>query len=307
MKTRCSRIILLVIVSYMLLFFLAVKVFAETQTDIFENFLENGFSYKLISFTPRPNGIHCQMQGACTDGHYIWAGFNHRKILIRLDLTSWEIEEREYSDDSWMCGHINDMVYNPNSNNLYVVAYEEDNWLTRGNIAILDPITLEYKGMMHIKRNGEMLPIYSMLYDRIRDRYIVTIPGTYGKENAILDADFQYVGPFVLERDDPNILGGIDTDGEYLYRSIWKDRTSNVVTVYDMDGHFISEIDLGIPGRQMEAEGIMYDWNGRFFINCSHRDGTGGSIYYIQINNRNDKSIIENLLGQVALPIDYTL
>ena len=112
MKTRCSRIILLVIVSYMLLFFLAVKVFAETQTDIFENFLENGFSYKLISFTPRPNGIHCQMQGACTDGHYIWAGFNHRKILIRLDLTSWEIEEREYSDDSWMCGHINDMVYN---------------------------------------------------------------------------------------------------------------------------------------------------------------------------------------------------
>ena len=268
-------------------------------------FPEKAFSYKLYSVTDTVNRVRFQMQGACTDGRYIWAGWNHRRIITRLDTNTWELHTKQFSEEDWVCGHINDMAYNPNTNKLYVVGYDPNDWSTRGNIAVFDPITLEYDGMIHLRHNGEMIPINSMVYDRTRDRYIVSLAGQDGQHNVILDAHFNYVGPFTLERAETMTLQGFETDGTYLYRSLWH-TTGCYITVYDMEGKYIAMIDTGIPSDTMELEDIMYDWNGGWYFNCAHRDGTGGSFYYTQLVPEEDHSVLENILGRIAAPIDYT-
>ena len=270
-------------------------------------FPPEAFTCKIFSYSPTPNGIHGQMQGACTDGRYIWAGLNHRHILVRLDTHTWEVQTREFAEEEWLCGHINDMAYNPNTNRIYVVGYDPGDWSTRGNIIVFDAITLEYRGTIRLRRSGEMLPINSIVYDRSRDQYIVSLAGMAGKDNVVLDSGFQPIGPLTLVRAETLTLQGFDTDGTFLYRTVWNQNTGNFITVYDMSGRFLGQIDTGIPCQDVELEDIMYDWNGAFYLNCSHRDGTGGSFYYCQLTPGQDPSILENILGRISGPADLTL
>ena len=279
----------------------------SARADDGSPFPEKAYTLLMYSVRTPVNGVKHQMQGACTDGRYIWAGWNNRRTITRLDTTTWEMQTREFSPEDWVCGHINDMAYNPNTNIVYVVGYDPDDYSTRGNIAMFDPITLEYKGMIHLSHKGEMIPINSMVYDRLGDRYIVSLAGRSGQDNVILDSNFKYVGPLTLERAETITLQGFDTDGVYLYRSIWSKNASSYITVYDMSGRFIAQIDTGIPGNKMELEDIMYDWNGAWYLNYSHRDGTGGSFYYTQLKPEEDHSLLENILGRIAAAVSYTL
>ena len=271
-------------------------------------FPAKAFVCKLYSVSTAVNGVRHQMQGACTDGRYIWGGWNNRRIITRLDTTTWELQTREFSEEEWVCGHINDMAYNPNTNRVYIVGYDPNDYSTRGNIAVFDPITLEFETMIRLQyKNGDMIPINTMVYDRSRDQYIVSLAGKAGKDNVILDGHFNYVGTLTLERAETLTLQGFDTDGVYLYRTIWDSGKGNFITVYDMDGRFLGQIDTGVSDKSMELEDIMYDWNGAWYLNFSHRNGTGGSFYYAQLIPDEDPSILENILGRIARPIDYTL
>ncbi len=270
-------------------------------------FLDPVPAIKVFTYLPIQNGVHCQVQGACTDGRYIWCGLNHRRILARLDTTTWEVETREFSKKDWPCGHINDMTYNPNTNKLYVAAYEQDQPETEGDVAVFDSITMEYEGMIHLKRNGKVMPIEAILYDRDRDRYIVTHPRTAGRINSILDADFHYVGPFFIERRDDDIRGGFDTDGNYIFRAMWDKNGVNYITVYDMDGRFVTRIDTEISGSKLEIEDIMYAGNGGWYLNYAIRDGTGGLFYYARFTPEGDLSILETILGRVPASISLLL
>lgn len=270
-------------------------------------FPEKAFSYKIFSVGNDADGVRHQLQGACTDGRYIWGGWSNRRIITRLDTATWELQTRQFTEEEWVCGHINDMAYNPRTNKLYVVGYDENDSSTRGNIAMFDPITLEYRGMIRLKHDGEMIPINSMVYDRLRDRYIVSLAGKKGKDNVILDSDFRYVAPLTMERAETLTLQGFDTDGTYLYRSVWDKNGSNYITVYDMDGTFLAQIDVGVSGKTMELEDIMYDWNGAWYLNFSHRDGSGGSFYYTQLIPEEDHSLLENILGRIAAPVSGIL
>lgn len=271
------------------------------------SFPETAFVYPVYSVRTEVNGVRHQLQGACTDGRYIWGGWNNRRIITRLDITTMELQTREFTEEEWVCGHINDMAYNPNTNLLYVVGYDPNDFSTRGNIVMFDPITLEYRGMIRLRHDGEMIPINSMVYDRRNDRYIVSLAGKAGKDNVILDADFRYVGPLTLERAETLTLQGFDTDGEYLYRSVWDKNSGNFITVYDMDGRFLAQIDTGVSGKAMELEDIMYDWNGAWYLNCSHCDGTGGSFFYTQLVPNEDPSLWEYILGRIAAPVSDLL
>ena len=271
------------------------------------SFPETAFVYPIYSVRTEVNGVRHQIQGACTDGRYIWGGWNKRRIITRLDITTGELQTREFTEEEWVCGHINDMTYNPNTNLLYVVSYDPDDFSTRGNIVMLDPITLEYRGVIRLRHDEEMIPINSLTYDRLHDRYIVSLTGDAGKNYVLLDSDFRYVGALVLEREEVFTLQGIETDGKYLYRSLWGKNSSNYITVYDMDGRFLAQIDIGISGSDMELEDIMYDWNGAWYLNCAHRDGTGGSFFYTQLVPDEDHSLWENILGRIAAPISDVL
>ena len=136
------------------------------------SFPETAFVYPVYSVRTEVNGVRHQLQGACTDGRYIWGGWNNRRIITRLDITTMELQTREFTEEEWVCGHINDMAYNPNTNLLYVVGYDPNDFSTRGNIVMFDPITLEYRGMIRLRHDGEMIPINSMVYDRRNDRYM---------------------------------------------------------------------------------------------------------------------------------------
>ena len=286
--------------------FMALPISARAADDN-GGFPEKAFICRVCSVTDTVRRPSFQMQGACTDGRYIWAGWNHRRIITRVDLTTGELQTRQFSAEEWVCGHINDMAYNPNTNKVYVVCYDPDDWSTRGDVAVFDPITLEFEWMVKLKdRNGEMVPINTMAYDCSRDEYIVSLASQQGRYNVIFDKHFNYVGPFDLDRAEYMTLQGFTTDGKYIYRSLWH-MTGNFITIYDMDGTYLGMVDTGIPPDTMELEDIMYDWNGSFYLNVSHRDGSGGSFYYTQIAPDKDPSRLENVLGRIAAPIDYAL
>ena len=302
MRKRLLRALLLT--AAVLLFTRAVP---AARAASVRSYPETAFVYPVYSVRTEVNGVRHQMQGACTDGRYIWGGWNNRRIITRLDITTMELQTREFTEEEWVCGHINDMAYNPNTNLLYVVGYDTNDFSTRGNIAMFDPITLEYRGMIRLRHDGEMIPINALTYDRINDRYIVSRPGEAGNNYVFLDADFRYVGELLLERDEVFTIQGIETDGKYLYRSLWDRNSSNYITVYDMGGRFLAQIDTGVSGKDMELEDIMYDWNGTWLLNYAFRDGTGGSFFYTQLVPDEDPSLWENILGRIAAPVSGLL
>ncbi len=270
-------------------------------------FAETLSMWKLLSIDVEVVDLTHQMQGACTDGRYIWAGWNNRRIITRLDLTTWELETREYSEDDWVCNHVNDMTYNPNTNRLYVVAYDPNDNATRGDVAVFDPITLEFIELIRLTNDGKVLKINGIAYDRSRDEYIVSVSGNAGRRFAFLDADFQYLRTVNADRDVTLTIQGIETDGTYIYRSLWDFNVTNVIQVFDFEGRFVTQIGTGTRGKVLEVEDIMYDWSGNWYLNFSHRNGTGGSFYYTQLRPAADSSQFENMLGRISLPPNQIL
>ena len=286
--------------------FMALPFSARAADD--NGLSDKAFTVQIYTLDTGGGGVYHQMQGACTDGRYIWGGWNNRRIITRLDTFTGELQTKTFSEEDWMCGHINDMAYNPNTNKVYIVCYDPADWSTRGDVAVFDPITLEFEWMIKLKYpSGEMVPINSMVYDRTRNRYVVSLASQDGEHNVILDEHFNYVAPFSLDRAEELVLQGFDTDGTYIYRAVWEKNTGNFISVYDMDGRFITQIDTGLSPKDMELEDVMCDWNGSLFLNCTRRDGRGGNFYYTQLWPDKDLSRLENILGRIAAPIDCTL
>lgn len=78
----------------------------------------------------------------------------------------------------------------------------------------------------------------------------------------------------------PYVRQGIETDGEYIYRSLY---TQNSVDIYDMEGNYLSNVSVGIDG---ELECIEIDNDGNVYITSNyHGSYTGTVIYDVVLRN----------------------
>lgn len=84
--------------------------------------------------------------------------------------------------------HANGMAYNPNTKEIAVALYTNDNPENRGCIFLMDSKTLEYKGKVQISQDYNILGIG---YDKEKDRYVIQTDAEGGYSFKILDDQFQ--------------------------------------------------------------------------------------------------------------------
>lgn len=235
---------------------------------------------KLYSAWTKDGTSH--MQGACTDGTTIWVGWSEPYVLMKIHIITRKVELYRYSDSDWPFGHINDMTYNPNTNRLYIVSYFSDVPSTYGNLAVVDPETFEVEKMLTLRKDKKAYSFHGIAYDRLHNQYILT---SAGDQYDFWDADFNYLKSVSVTRYESDTLQGIETDGSYIYRGLWRNFEKNTIAVYDYNGNSLRLIDVPISGDETEFQDIMYDWNGNWYINTADYDAeknlAGCSFYYI--------------------------
>lgn len=236
-------------------------------------------------------------QGACSDGTYIWSGSDTPHSIRRLHILTGETFSRNFSTDEWLCGHINDMTYNPYTNKIYVSAFDPDDYSTSGNIVVINPDTLLQEEVIHLQReNGKMCPVHGIAYDRLNRCYYTPTRDSRGCGYAVFNDDFQYIRTIMTTRYENFVLQGIETDGKYIYRSLSAEDGSQWFAIYDFNGSFIKLVLLPVPYMVNELEVAMYDWNGNWFANvASHATTLGGYAYYrIGFQSDIDYSAVED-------------
>lgn len=213
------------------------------------------------------------MQGACTDGEYIYYLYYTSNTIKKYNISTGEVTSVYYA--SGLYGHGNDMTYNPNTDRIYITVMDD-----AAHIAVVNPSTLEQvEQFVLYGEGGAVQPCHGIAYDRINNRYVVanatTISGTYGQRYSLYDSSFNFVRTIVMPAPESWTIQGIETDGVYIYRAL-RDSTNNTnyVKVYDYDGNYIKTISVK---NSAELETIMNDWNGNWY--CNFNTSAGGSLY----------------------------
>ena len=244
-------------------------------------FLDQTYEKVFFSLTGDSSTGVLHSQGACTDGVYIWSGSDNPHCIRRTHIMTGETFSRSFTDEEWLCGHINDMTYNPNTHKIYAIGYVPGDHSTSGNIIVIDPDSLLQEEVIQLTRNNELCPVHGIAYDRLHCCYLVATSDSNGCDYAIYDEDFQYSKIITTTRYEDFVLQGIETDGKYIYRSLSAADGSQWFSIYDLNGVFVKMILLPVPYMVNELEASMYDWSGNWYANvASHSTNMGGYSHY---------------------------
>ena len=253
-----------------------------------------------LVYSSGTGGISC-IQGACTDGTYIWAGWSEPYMLMKLHILTRKAEIKLFDESDWHYGHMNDMTYNPETGKLYISSYGTGSG-TSGDIAVVDADTLQYESTIHLTRDGKTVPLHGIAYDRIHRCFITT---SSGSRYDFFDQDFQYLKSISTQRFESDVLQGIETDGAYIYRSLFnRGGVNDHIAVYDMEGNFVKLVNVPAFDVTTELEDIMYDWKGNWYINTIDSPDTLGiyteySCSYIGMLSAVDYSQMDRLLSML--------
>ena len=264
---------------------------------------EELFLRKLYTYSTNSSLSH--MQGACTDGTYLWFGWETPRMIMKMHILTRKVTAVSYDESSWVYGHINDMTYNPKTNELLISAYYPGNPSTFGNLAILDADTLNLKQMISVQKNDRVLAFSGIAYDRLHDCYILA---SAGNNYDFLDSSFQWYDSVHVTRYEDDTLQGIETDGRYIYRCLWRESEKNLISVYDLSGSFVRFTEIPISGYDTELQDLMYDWEGNWYINTADYDRitelAGCSLYYVGMQSSADYNEVDRFFSflETALP-----
>ena len=226
------------------------------------------------------------VQGACTDGTYIYYGFSNLNSIIKYNILTKEVTTQSY--DSGLLGHANDMTYNPNEKKIYVTVMD-----SAGTILAINADDLsDYSTFALTDSSGNVIKTYGIAYDRENNQYITADSGTDGKNYSFFDSSFNYVKTVTITRNESMTIQGIETDGEYLYRSLWDDTNNrNYIQVWTFGGTYLKQIELL---DATEVETIMNDWNGNWYATFNTTGG-GGKLYYLNFHKTAEFGTVEQL------------
>ncbi len=215
--------------------------------------------------TPAPSDKITASQGGCTDGTYIYQGFieiihstsgtrdekYNNCVIVKQDLEGNVIKVGPViggfgSPDS--LNHTNDMAYNPNTHEIYVV-HNRPNF---NKVSIIDPDTLELKRSVFLPH-----PVYSISYCPERD---VALVGLSNSQNVRpIGTEFKaFAGASInaTTLSKGYTTQGITSDDTFIYCLLISTGNKNVITVYDWYGNYICMIDTGVT---MVASTYMYE------------------------------------------------
>lgn len=212
------------------------------------------------------NGVECRIiQGACTDGEYLYTCLNNGgksgavTAIIKTELRSGNVVAKY---EGLLIDHANDLTYNPKTNEIIACHNSPNNQL----ISIFDAETMAFKETVKIRHN-----IYAIEYDEDRDVYWVGISGTY--DYTSYDSKFKKYTPLVRGYSNGFTKQGVDADDKYLYFVLYN---KNCIAVYTKDGGYVRQIDL--PVTAGEPENICHVGD-TFYIVYNNPTWSGGIVY----------------------------
>ena len=235
-----------------------------------------GFTEEILEM-PDPSGTTWPQGGCIKDGCYYQAFIrkdtasnevNNTVHIVKYDLKTKKLLQTSPVLD---LNHCNDITYNP-KRGVFVVCHNNP---YRTKLSFVDPETLEVVGTKTI---GDK--IYSIDYNEERDCYVVGLSG--GQSFTFLDSNFVATGTVYAPT--PRTKGyttqGVTSDGQYIYFVLYN---SNVITVYDWKGNFVTliELDLG----KIEPENLAIVRN-EIYISC----GTSGKAVLFKVGGFVPKS-----------------
>lgn len=227
------------------------------------------------------------MQGACSDGTYMYALLENKGIfvdgekrsycmLFKIDLATWEIVAQS---EGLPVDHGNGLTYNSNTNQLVVAHCQR---LTKG-VSFIDPETLTVIDTIEIDR-----AITSITYNDIRDQYVIMVKGT--RDFAILDADFNEVAYYTgVETGLSNQNISCDDDYIYLLHTGTNSNFSGVEVFlcFDWEGNYCGAYRLK---NYSEVEALIHV-NGTVYASFYT---SGGRFYRLNFDESLRKSTSTN-------------
>lgn len=211
------------------------------------------------------------LQGACTDGEYVYQAFSHQvesenegNYIFQIDAETFDVVRKI----SLTAGHMNDMTYNPKTNKIISVNSGGTN-SKADRITVIDPDTLEIIDTVNVGNY-----IFAMDYDPVNDVYYA---GKYGASLLILDSGFKVIGEYPIDCGDYTKQSICYADGK-LYFLLYGTKVSkpNVIRVFSTTGEFLYDHEIGIDKGEPEG---LFRLDGTFYVTFAENDYTKGGIY----------------------------
>ncbi len=218
------------------------------------------------------NGVKCRIiQGACTDGEYLYVCLNDGAssgavtAIVKTELASGKVVA---TYENKLIDHANDLTYNPKTNEILAVH----NAPNRQKISIFDADTMELKEIKTLRHD-----VYSIEYDEDNDCYWFGISHgyNYARYNTALKSYTEYQG-----YDNGFTKQGMDADDKYVYFVLYK---TNCIAVYTKDGKYVRQIDLPVTAGEPENISHVGD---TFYIVYNNPSWTGGIVYEVTITEK---------------------
>lgn len=215
------------------------------------------------------------LQGACTDGEYIYQAFSHHasstkdgNYIFKIDAKTFKVAEKA----ALTAGHMNDITYNTEIKKI-VSAQAGGAGGKVSQVDIIDPLTFEILETIDIGQN-----IFSIAYDSSSNVYYA------GKPNGnvlVLDSNFKIKEKFSVNFENYTKQGICCRDGK-LYFLLYgtKVEKPNIIRCYSVKGDFVS--DYVIHDIELEPEGIFF-LEDKLYVTYADKDYKTGSVY--RINN----------------------
>lgn len=213
------------------------------------------------------------LQGACTDGKYIYQAFSHQvestkegNYIFKIDAKTYEVIDKV----ALTAGHMNDMTYNSRINK--IVSADSASATSKSYmVTIIDPETLEVEEKINI---GKGIYIYSIDYDAVNDIYYA---GRYDKSIIVFDSKFNIINEISVDFEDYTKQSIVYNDGK-LFVLLYGTKVSkpNIIRCYSTNGNFLYDYEIGIDEGEPES---LFKLNGKFHVTYSAENYTMGVIY----------------------------
>ncbi|MBR6579474.1 MAG: hypothetical protein IKK74_11075 [Clostridia bacterium] len=218
------------------------------------------------------NGVKCRIiQGACTDGEYLYVCLNDGAssgavtAIVKTELATGKVVatyENKHID------HANDLTYNPKTNEILAVH----NAPYRQKVSIFDAEAMELKEVKTLRHD-----VYAIEYDEDGDCYWFGISHgyDYARYDTVLKKYAEYKG-----FDNGFTKQGMDADDKYVYFVLYK---TNCIAVYTKDGEYVRQIDLPVTAGEPENISHVGD---TFYIVYNNPSWSGGIVYEVKITGK---------------------
>jgi len=211
------------------------------------------------------------LQGACTDGEYIYQAFSHQvnsekkgNYIFKIDAKTYKVKEKV----ALTAGHMNDMTYNSKTG-MIVSAQSGGTGSKAYMLTFIDTQTLTVQSEKNIGRN-----VSTIAYDAERDCYYAC---TYDPKLLTLDSDCKIISEVDLDFNGYTRQGTCFRDG-ILYFLLYGE-SGNCICRYSAEGTLLGDYKLDIPTG--EPEGIFFIGE-NLYVTYSGDDYKQGIIYRIK-------------------------